>query len=148
MLAKLDHVVYKNNLYSYIFGLSDSFNCVDHHNCRLGKWYFEGDGKATFANTEGYKALDAFHAGVHTEAITLAQTFADEKQSCPKSFIDEKILAMEKNSDGVMKAIVDMYNEKRDEVLSEIKQLEKEITQSEHVSAYTPNIDSQSEIKS
>ena len=139
VLAKLDHVVYKNNLYSYIFGLADSFNCVDHHNCRLGKWYFEGDGKATFANTQGYKALDTFHAGVHTEAITLAQTFADETQSCPKSFIDARILAMEQNSDGVMKSIVEMYNEKREEVLNEIKQLESEIVQTEHTSTALPN---------
>lgn len=131
VLAKLDHVVFKNNLYSYIFGLADNFNCVDHHNCRLGKWYFEGDGKAVFANTRGYKALDAFHASVHTEAITLAQAFADENQSCPKTFIDSKILAMEESSNGVMESIVDMYNEKREEVLREIKQLEGEIVQAE-----------------
>ncbi|AWK62376.1 methyl-accepting chemotaxis transmembrane sensory protein [Helicobacter cinaedi PAGU611] len=131
VLAKLDHIVFKNNLYSYIFGLADSFNCVDHHNCRLGKWYFEGEGKAVFANTQGYKALDAFHMGVHTEAITLAQTFADEKQSCPKKLIDTKILAMEQSSDGVMKAIVDMYNEKREEVLGDIKRLESEMIQAE-----------------
>ena len=73
VLAKLDHVVFKNNLYSYIFGLADSFNCVDHQIVAWVNVYFEGDGKAVFANTQGYKALDAFHAGVHTEAITLAQ---------------------------------------------------------------------------
>ena len=69
--------------------------------------------------------------GVHTEAITLAQTFADEKQSCPKKLIDTKILAMEQSSDGVMKAIVDMYNEKREEVLGDIKRLESEMIQAE-----------------
>ncbi|WP_104743415.1 methyl-accepting chemotaxis protein [Helicobacter cinaedi] len=148
VLAKLDHVVFKNNLYSYIFGLADSFNCVDHHNCRLGKWYFEGDGKAVFANTQGYKALDAFHAGVHTEAITLAQAFADEKQSCPKKFIDSKILAMEQSSDGVMKSIVDMYNEKREEVLSDIKCLESEIIQTDRPRAAPSSIESSVEPQS
>ncbi|WP_416232490.1 CZB domain-containing protein [Helicobacter sp. MIT 21-1697] len=127
VLAKLDHVVYKNNLYSYIFGLSDSFNCVDHHNCRLGKWYYEGDGKTTFANTQGYKALESYHAGVHTEAISLAQTFADTAQSCPKSFIDSKIVAMEENSNGVMDSILEMYNEKRIEVFNEIERLESKM---------------------
>ena len=125
VLARLDHVVYKNNLYSYIFGLSDSFNRVDHHNCRLGKWYFEGNGKATFSNTQGYKVLDAFHAGVHTEAISLSEIFADHSQPCPKSLIDSKILAMEKNSNGVMQAIADMYYEKRNEIMAEIKHLEE-----------------------
>ena len=135
VLAKLDHVVYKNNLYSYIFGLNSSFNCVDHHNCRLGKWYFEGDGKNAFAHTQGYKALDAYHAGVHTEAISLAQTFADTTLSCPKSLIDSKILAMEKNSDGVMQAIYDMYIEKQEEILRDIKELEKEMSPDSHPSA-------------
>ncbi|WP_334092324.1 methyl-accepting chemotaxis protein [Helicobacter typhlonius] len=129
VLAKLDHVVYKNNLYSYIFGLSNSFNCVDHRNCRLGKWYFEGDGKTTFSNTQGYKILDAFHTGVHTEAISLAQTFADQSQPCPKTLIDSKIVAMEKSSDGVMQAILDMYIEKHDEIAHEIKKLETQLLQ-------------------
>ncbi|AAP77488.1 methyl-accepting chemotaxis protein [Helicobacter hepaticus] len=127
VLAKLDHVVYKNNLYSYIFGLSDSFNCVDHHNCRLGKWYYEGDGKMAFANTQGYRALEAYHAGVHTEAISLAQTFADTNQSCSKTFIDSKIVAMEQNSNGVMDSILEMYNEKRVEVFDEIGRLENKM---------------------
>lgn len=142
VLAKLDHVVYKNNLYSYIFGLADSFGCVDHHNCRLGKWYYEGDGKRVFADTQGYKDLESFHAGVHTSAISLAQTFGDASQSCPKSLIDSKITDMEKNSDGVMKSITSMYFEKRDEVQTKIKELEKEISKGDHATA-VPNTESQ-----
>lgn len=122
ILAKLDHTVYKNNLYSYIFGLADSFNCVDHKNCRLGKWYFEGKGKEMFSDTHGYKILDAYHSNVHTPAITLAQTYADENTHCPKTFIDEKILMMEENSNGVIDAINKMYFEKHDEVIKRIEQ--------------------------
>lgn len=127
VLAKLDHVVYKNNLYSYIFGLADSFACVDHHNCRLGKWYYEGDGREIFSNTQGYKNLEAFHAGVHTSAITLAQSFADKNKECPKDFIDSKVLNMEKNSEGVMECILEMYDEKRAELTDKITTLEEQI---------------------
>ena len=35
-LAKLDHVIYKNNLYQLIFGNSHNFKPVDHTQCRLG----------------------------------------------------------------------------------------------------------------
>ena len=38
-LAKLDHVIYKNNLYQLIFGNSHNFKPVDHTQCRLGQWY-------------------------------------------------------------------------------------------------------------
>ena len=44
-LAKLDHVIYKNNLYQLIFGNSHNFKPVDHTQCRLGQWYNTGLGK-------------------------------------------------------------------------------------------------------
>ncbi|MGX3098283.1 CZB domain-containing protein [Helicobacter sp. 23-1046] len=103
--------MYKNNLYSFLFGVKDSFAKVDHKNCRLGKWYFEGRGKQLFSNTNGYKKMDDFHAGVHTQAITLAQTFENPNESCPKSLVKEKILTMEKNSNGVIESIDEMYGE-------------------------------------
>ena len=47
-LAKLDHVIYKNNLYQLIFGNSHNFKPVDHTQCRLGQWYNTGLGKQEF----------------------------------------------------------------------------------------------------
>ncbi|WP_431306276.1 CZB domain-containing protein [Sulfuricystis multivorans] len=38
---------------------------VDHHNCRLGKWYEEGHGKQAFAQLPAYAALEAPHRQVH-----------------------------------------------------------------------------------
>lgn len=110
-LAKLDHTVYKNNLYSFLFGVKDSFAKVDHKSCRLGKWYFEGRGKALFSDTNGYQKMDSFHAGVHTQAIALAQTFENPNESCPKSLVKEKIQTMEENSNGVIESIDEMYGE-------------------------------------
>ena len=31
-LAKIDHIVFKNNVYAFLFGEADSFKPVDHHN--------------------------------------------------------------------------------------------------------------------
>ncbi|WP_234947409.1 CZB domain-containing protein [Sulfurivirga caldicuralii] len=39
---------------------------VDHHNCRLGKWYYEGYGKKRFADLPAYRELEPWHAQVHT----------------------------------------------------------------------------------
>ena len=64
-LAKLDHVIWKVNTYISTHEAKPAFNFVDHHNCRLGKWYFEGDGNKYFSHTANYKRLNAPHARVH-----------------------------------------------------------------------------------
>ncbi|PAF53997.1 hypothetical protein BKH42_03260 [Helicobacter sp. 13S00482-2] len=122
-LAKLDHAVYKNNLYALVFKLSDSFNQVQHQNCRLGKWYFEGEGKKYFSSTQGYKNLDAFHSTVHTEANNLAQAIKEKEEEPSKAFIDQRISNMESGSNGVMKCIDEMLEEKRIEINKNIESI-------------------------
>ena len=64
-LAKLDHILWKVNTYYSVVTKEEQFKFVDHHNCRLGKWYYEGDGKENFAKTVHYKQLEKPHAVVH-----------------------------------------------------------------------------------
>lgn len=64
-LAKLDHIVWKLNTYLSIIEQKPAFNFVDHFNCRLGKWYYEGDGKKNFSNLDCYRDLERSHAQVH-----------------------------------------------------------------------------------
>ena len=64
-LAKLDHILWKVNTYYSAITKEEQFKFVDHHNCRLGKWYYEGDGKENFSNTSHYSALESPHAIVH-----------------------------------------------------------------------------------
>ncbi len=64
-LAKLDHILWKANTYYSAFTKEEQFSFVDHHNCRLGKWYYEGDGRENFSHTPHYKALENPHAIVH-----------------------------------------------------------------------------------
>lgn len=73
ILAKVDHIVYKQRTY---LGIQDTrayeaeVNAVsvDHHNCRLGKWYDEGIGYEQFRNLQSYKQLQMPHAEVHHNA--------------------------------------------------------------------------------
>lgn len=116
-LAKLDHTVFKNNLYAILFKINNSFNQVPHTNCRLGKWYFQGDGKANFSDTAGYRELDAYHATVHNEANTLAQSI--ENGMPLKSYIDAKVSAMEEGSNGVMQCIDKMLAEKNEQIIKQ-----------------------------
>ncbi|MEA1916398.1 MAG: methyl-accepting chemotaxis protein [Campylobacterota bacterium] len=64
-LAKLDHILWKVNTYYSAASKTEQFKFVDHHNCRLGKWYYEGEGKEYFSKTKSYSSLETPHAAVH-----------------------------------------------------------------------------------
>ena len=64
-LAKLDHILWKTNTYLSATTKKEQFKFVSHHNCRLGKWYYEGEGKASFSSTPSYAKLENPHATVH-----------------------------------------------------------------------------------
>lgn len=46
-VVKLDHLIYKMEIYKVVMGVSTKTNhdFSSHHDCRLGKWYFQGEGK-------------------------------------------------------------------------------------------------------
>ena len=64
-LAKLDHVVWKVNTYLSVNQREPVFQFVNHHNCRLGKWYYEGEGKEFFSSSRHYAGLETPHEKVH-----------------------------------------------------------------------------------
>jgi methyl-accepting chemotaxis protein len=64
-LAKLDHMIWKVNTYLSVNHGEATFDLVDHHNCRLGKWYYEGEGHEYFSNASCYRDLERPHELVH-----------------------------------------------------------------------------------
>lgn len=64
-LAKLDHLIWKVNSYLSAAKGAEAFKFVDHNNCRLGKWYYEGDGKEHFSDAASYDDLEEPHSVVH-----------------------------------------------------------------------------------
>ena len=66
-LAKLDHLIFKFEIYKVFFGLSDKgANDLAHHTgCRLGKWYYEGEGRHLYSNLAGYREIESPHKEVH-----------------------------------------------------------------------------------
>ncbi len=118
-LAKLDHVIYKNNLYQLIFGGEHNFNAVDHHNCRLGKWYDTGLGKEQFSFVPSYRHLDKYHATVHDEANLLAKECSGQKVSCSKQLIEDKVSNVESASEQVFFYLDKILEEKNDAIMKE-----------------------------
>ena len=65
-LAKLDHVIWKVNTYLSVNERQPVFDFVSHHNCRLGKWYYEGEGQQFYSSSRHYADLERPHEGVHS----------------------------------------------------------------------------------
>ncbi len=70
-LAKVDHIVFKSRVYNVVLGISDegaeAFS--DHTACRLGRWYYEGEGHRHFSGVPGFQAVEAPHMRFHQLAV-------------------------------------------------------------------------------
>ena len=69
VLAKMDHILYKARAYNSLATAKQILSVVDHHGCRLGKWY-DGEGKERFGTTTTYPQFSSPHATVHKNANT------------------------------------------------------------------------------
>jgi hypothetical protein len=115
-LAKIDHVIYKHNVYALIFGEENSFKQTSHKECRLGQWYTNGVGKENFSKMPSYPKLDAPHAIVHDQANLLANECSGNEVLCSKEVIQERIHAIEDASQDVFKYL-DVLVEERTKVM-------------------------------
>ncbi|QDF98503.1 chemotaxis protein [Azoarcus sp. DD4] len=69
-LANIEELSLKLEVYKVFLGLStlrpDAL--PDETACRLGQWYYDGEGKARYARLPGYAALEKPHRAVHEHA--------------------------------------------------------------------------------
>lgn len=77
--AKLDHIAYKLNVYQLFMNCNqvdqNKLKNTSHHDCQLGKWYFNGDGKALFSHLQSYKKIDQVHHTFHKYASEAVDYF-------------------------------------------------------------------------
>jgi methyl-accepting chemotaxis protein len=121
-LVKVDHIIYKQRAYVLI---SDTSNqeirdavAVDHHNCRLGKWY-EGAGKEVFGDSPSFRSLLAPHSKVH-DCVHEVVAMLDQPWDKSDALQDQIISAMECAEDGsmgVMRNIDQVVAEKHPEMV-------------------------------
>ncbi len=109
-LAKLDHILWKVNTYYSAITKKEQFKFVDHHNCRLGKWYYEGDGKENFSNCSHYSQLETPHSVVHNgthKVFDLMVKDGVEVNELVKAFEE-----MESGSDSVFETLDAILNDR------------------------------------
>jgi len=70
-LVKIDHFLYKFEIYKVFMDCSDrtADSFAAHTACRLGKWYYEGEGKECFSKLDGYEAVATPHRLFHEHGI-------------------------------------------------------------------------------
>jgi len=117
-LVKVDHLVYKQNGYMVIHTGIDSEEAnavlVDHHNCRFGGWYYQGDGLELYSDTRAYREIEGPHSEVHRATNQAVQLLnADWQNDEPiKQQITDAFQQAEEASDQVMHLVDQMVHER------------------------------------
>ena len=88
--VKLDHIVWKSEIYAVIYGLCNKriSEFADHTMCRLGKWY-QSNGRQEYAGHSAFNKLDKPHSDVHAMGVQALMYIAEErKQEAAQSLIN------------------------------------------------------------
>jgi hypothetical protein len=116
-VVKLDHILYKLAIYKVLAGQSDQSpdDFASHHQCRLGKWYFEGEG-VQLADSPAYRKLDEPHAVVHDAGVrALRAREAGDTEGCLRA-----LEAMEEASDRVIALLGELEDTYYRQMLSSV----------------------------
>lgn len=109
-LAKIDHLVWKINTYLTLIKKEKVFDFVDHHNCRLGKWYNQGKGMENFSNCNSFSHVEPPHGQVH-QATKIIFEYVEDQVDINQ--VEDSINNMEEASIRLFKTLDQLLTEKR-----------------------------------
>ena len=114
--VKMDHIVWKLEVYKVVLGLSNKNieEFADHTMCRLGKWYYQGEGASKYPNLSSYRRLEAPHKAVHQYGITALKALADGAIENASNEAMDHLRQMEKASEEVINLLSSLSQEIRD----------------------------------
>ena len=78
-VAKIDHIAFKFRIYLALFGMLElkATDLASHDACRLGKWYYAGEGRECFSKLPGYREIESPHIEVHAAGRAALEARAD-----------------------------------------------------------------------
>ncbi|OIN16798.1 chemotaxis protein [Shewanella algae] len=97
--TKLDHAVWKQNIYELLQNQCFDQPVNSHHDCRLGKWYYEGQGASLYSSLPGFRELEAPHALVHESGRLALQQAAAGNTT-------EQVIALQRMEDASMQVVL------------------------------------------
>lgn len=102
-LANLEELEIKLLVYRVFAGLSDATpeQLPDETECRLGQWYYQGDGQTTYSDLLDFKAIEGPHTAVHQSAREAIKAWREGR---PQAAI-EALKTMETNNLDVMERL-------------------------------------------
>lgn len=102
-IAKIDHLVYKFEIYRVLMGQSHktAADLPSHLNCRLGQWYYEGEGRSGYAKLPAFGELEAPHKTFHEAGMAALEANGRGDLATCFTHIDE----MEAASNKVLAAL-------------------------------------------
>ncbi len=102
-LAKFDHLVFKFEVYKVFIGASEkkSEDLADSSSCRLGKWYYHGEGRNVCSQFDGYAAMEIPHQSVHRYGKEALEAYYDGRLSDGVTALEH----MEEASRGVLSCL-------------------------------------------
>ena len=126
-LIKLDHVIYKQNGYVALYAGPEDVEYqaaqVDHHSCRMGKWYYGDASHSSLAKSTAFKHLEQPHQQVHQSvhlALERMNTSWETKVSLRNEIVDAMRLAEEGSEQ-----VIHWVNQMTEECMFELrKQIE------------------------
>jgi len=70
-VVKVDHLVWKLEVYKVFMGVSEKSanDFADHTMCRLGQWYYQGEGHQNFSRLSGFSGVEQPHKAVHQSGL-------------------------------------------------------------------------------
>lgn len=117
-LVKVDHIIYMQNAHVAVeSGGRERVEevSVTARTCRLGHWYYEGDGARAFAGAPAYRSLERPHHAVHDgvqRAVEASRGDWLHDEAVFKRIVDE-MRAAEAASSEVIRLIGEMIEHKR-----------------------------------
>jgi methyl-accepting chemotaxis protein len=117
-LVKVDHFLFKQNGYRVLHQGGNSMEAraiqTDHRGCRLGTWYYEGQGAEMFSHVPSFNRLEAPHASVHQNIQEAAALLGSswEQDTDAQNRIYGHFEAAERASEEVVQVIDRMVEER------------------------------------
>jgi hypothetical protein len=103
--VKLDHIVWKGQVYAVVSGRSDKqvSQFSDHTMCRLGEWYCS-DASKDLKQSSAFTRLESPHAQVHKNGVDAIEQF----QLGNKSLALQHLRNMESASDEMLEILTEL----------------------------------------
>ncbi|EEP60615.1 CZB domain-containing protein [Sulfurihydrogenibium yellowstonense] len=109
---KLDHIIFKNNVYSSVTQEKMVFKFTDHRNCAFGKWYYD-NGIREFNELTLFKEIEKHHANFHNVLYNVVEIIENNKDILKhKELIFKSFETAEKESQELFKEMDKLAEEK------------------------------------